>query len=1188
MQTCRREAIRGALLAVLLAAIPVLAQSINQSQLRGTITDSSGAVVAGANVTITDIGTNISQSTVSNSRGSYAFTALRPSNYKLLVSAATFGSVEKKGITLTVNEESTLDVTLLPPSQTASVTVESIPTLLDSDSPTLGTDIPSQYLTQMPLENRDPFGIAFLAAGVTETAGSGVSNSYPAGTNYVSNGQRNATANILLDGVLITAPEQGEGGNSNLYYQATVEGLQEVKVQNNSFSAEYGGGTVVDEVMKSGTNHVHGSAYWFNQDSIFDARDFYNSGAKPGHLQNQAGFSVGGPIKRNKTFFFADLESVRANNPVNIVATVPTADEINGNFSGAMTYDQNGNPVLNQIFDPFQIDPASQMRPAYYQNTIPQNEIDPVGQAILKLYPKPSNAGDAVTGANNYRDVVLGTSNSLQIDVKADQQFNPKSSLSVRYSSILGSGSTPTVMGDNEFNDGTKYTSQAYNDGINYTYVPTANTLWISTFGLDRVAQPTQNNHYPAPTTVGFPAYLEQDGISRMPSIIMENSPWSSLFDQCCVDTHFAHTLLNYSSSFSWTHGQHTLKAGGQQQIFYNNFFQPNYPDGYFSFSQDVTAQEPYNATNPYDIQGNDFASLLIGWGDPGGSAINVTQSVADKSLQTGFYVQDDWRATPKLTLNVGVRYQWDSPYTERHNNSQFSDMTGDSGITVPDLPGQSGTLKGTTIFAGSSRRSIPASLTDVGPRLGFEYLVHPTTVVRGGAGLYFGYGVATNFQYPGAAHISSPEVFFTEDGEITRDATLENPFNGGVPAAQGQEYGKLALWGLSNQNNLGTQAAKDANIYQWNLGIQQALPAKIVVSINYSANRSTFLPWAGTDNRNFIPSSVRRQYSSGDTLAGGNNPGGLNQPYPNPFLSLFSGASATLNVPSSRYGTAPTLPILNVLRPYPQFDGVFEEYKIIGASSWYNALQVVFQKREGKYVNFEGNYTWSKNTDDSSAGNNDWVGSLGSGFPQELDNLKAEWSASASDATNRFVLAGMFQLPVGRGSLIGANMNRAFDAVVGGWQLTTLITFQSGQPIDVHMGTGRIADGNQRPNVLCSTHELTTGISIHKAGQYGLPYLNSNCFADPGDQQPGNAPRYISQLRSDGIHQADLSLEKAHDFGGEKGKLEFHVDCFNCTNTERFGLPDSGYEASTFGVISSTAGGALPRNMQLGVRYQF
>jgi hypothetical protein len=527
--------------------------------------------------------------------------------------------------------------------------------------------------------------------------------------------------------------------------------------------------------------------------------------------------------------------------------------------------------------------------------------------------------------------------------------------------------------------------------------------------------------------------------------------------------------------------------------------------------------------------------------------------------------------------LNLGIRYQWDSPYSERHNNSQFSDLTGDSGIAVPGLPEYPGTLKGTTIFASSGRRSVPTNYSDIGPRLGFAYLVHPTTVLRGGAGLYFGYGVATNYQYPGAAYTASPEVFFTEDGEMTRDATLENPYPGGLPPAQGQQYGKLALWGLSNQNNLGTTAAKDANIYQWSLGIQQAFPDKIVVSINYSANRSTFLPWAGTDNRNFISSSVRTQYTSDE----------LNSPVDNPFQPLFSGPSAIFNVPSSQYGN-PQLPLINLLRPYPQFDGPFEAYKIIGASSWYNATQVVFQKREGKYVNFEGNYTWSKNTDDSSAGPNNFIGTLANGFPQELDNLKAEWSASANDATHRAVIAGIFQLPVGRGSLIGANMNRALDVIAGGWQLTTLVTFQSGQPLNIHMDNARLADGNQRPNVLCSTYALTTGISIHNAGENGLPYLNSNCFADPGDQQPGNAPRYIAQLKSDGIHQADLSLEKTHKIGREKGQMEIHVDCFNCTNTERFGLPDTGFQSPTFGVISSTAGGALPRNMQLGIRYQF
>ena len=1163
------------------------AQSSDQGQIRGTVSDSSGAVIPQARITLTDIGTNVAQKTTANDHGLYVFTGLAASNYGMLIEAPGFGPVQKPGIVLVVNQQTTLNVTLVPASANTSVTVESVPVLLDADNATLGTDIGEKYLTQIPLENRDPFGLVFLAAGVTESAGSGINDSYPAGTNFVSNGQRNSTAEIRLDGTLTTAPEQGEGGTSNIYYQATVEALQEVKVQNNSFSSEYGnnGGTVIDEVMKSGTNRLHGSAYEFNQDSIFDARDYFNSGPKPGHSQNQFGFSIGGPIVRNKTFFFGDFERVVSSNPVNIVATVPTAAQVSGDFSAAMTYDQNGNPVQNQIFDPFQIDPNAYARPAYPNNTIPSSEIDPVGQAILKLYPAPNTAGDSVSGANNYRRVILAASTQSQFDVKIDQHFSDKSTLSGRYSNVFANSSTPTVFGDGEFNDGTAYSERVFNDGMNYSYTPTVHTLWTVTAGLDRVSAPGHTN-YPSPTSVGFPSYLEQNGIVRMPAIIMPESPWTSIFDQCCVDTRFAHTLANYSSSFSWTKGSQTLKFGGEQRLFYNNFFQPNYPNGYFSFDQDVTAQIPYDTDN--GIQGNSFAGLLLGYGDSG--SINVTQAVADKSKETGFYVQDDWRVNPKLTLNLGIRYEWSTPYSERHNTSQFSDFTGSSGLAVA---GVSGNLLGTTVFASSKQRTVPTDWNNIAPRLGFAYLVNDKLAIRGGAGVYYGMSVATNFQYPGPAYTSSPSVFFTKDGYLTRSATLENPFPTGIEEPQGTKYGKLAEWGLNNGNNLDTGTARNAEVYQWNLGVQQAFPANIVLGINYSANHSTHLPWGGyssTSNRNFIASSIRQQYNSEQLASLGcsqanSNSGCISD---NPFQSLFSGPSAIFNEPESRYGD-PQLPLLNLLRPYPQFDGTYSGLAKLIAQSWYNALEVVFQKRAGKYINLEGNYTWSKNTDNSSTGFNAFVGTLNNGNPQELDNLRAEWSVSANDATNRFVLGAVLSLPIGRGTLVGANMNRALNALVGGWQVTTLTTFQTGQPLDITMSNGRIADGNQRPNLTCPAHQsLTTGVSIHKSAEFGNPYINANCFSDPGDQQAGSAPRYFSGLRSDGIHNTDISVERVYKLGDRAGHVEIHGECLNCTNTERFGLPDYGYGDSTFGIISSTAGGALPRNFQLGARYEF
>ena len=297
------------------------------------------------------------------------------------------------------------------------------------------------------------------------------------------------------------------------------------------------------------------------------------------------------------------------------------------------------------------------------------------------------------------------------------------------------------------------------------------------------------------------------------------------------------------------------------------------------------------------------------------------------------FTLQDDWRVNRKLTLNLGIRYEWSTPYTERRNNSQFSDFTGDSGIGVAGI---NGNLLGTTIFASNSKRSIPTDWNNVAPRLGFAYLANDKLVIRGGAGVYYGMSVATNFQYPGTAFTASPEVFFTKDGYLTRSATLENPFPTGIEQPQGTKYGKLAEWGLPNGNNLGTQTARNAEIYQWNLGVQQAFPGNFVLGINYSANRSTHLPWGGynsTSNRNFIPSGVRQQYNSDQ----------LNSLVNNPFQGLFSGPGAIFNEPESRYGDA-QLPLGNLLRPYPQFDGAFQGLPELTASSWYNAMQVVFQ----------------------------------------------------------------------------------------------------------------------------------------------------------------------------------------------------------------------------------------------------
>ena len=554
------------------------------------------------------------------------------------------------------------------------------------------------------------------------------------------------------------------------------------------------------------------------------------------------------------------------------------------------------------------------------------------------------------------------------------------------------------------------------------------------------------------------------------------------MYTQCCTDTSFAHTLYSYSSALTWVKHTHTLKFGFEQRQFFNNFWQPNYPTGYFSFPQNITASNPGSGDT---TQGNSFASLLLGYGAAGGSSfLNILPSVADKSLETGFYVQDDWKVSATLTLNLGLRYEWSSPYTERMNLQQYSDFTGTTGMTVP-LPNPLNpnvttptALSGTTLFVGQGGlgRSVPTDRNNIAPRLGFAWSIQPTTVLRGGFGVYYGLSPATNYQYPGTAFSTTDPILFTTDNYQTQFATLENPFPLGISQAQGKAYGPLALWGYDNSNNLGTEEARNADIYQWNLGVQHLFDKGITIGVDYSANHSNHLPWGGyssTRNRNFISSSTLAQISAQQHAADPNCDADscvsnyLNQPVANPFESYFTGPTAIFNEPASAY-TLSTVPLINLLRPYPQFNGTFQGLPNFGANSWYNSLQVRFQKHEGKYLSFEGNYTFSKSQDNSSVGFNAFVGGLNLGNPQQLDRLNNEYAISANDATHRFVLAVVLQLPVGRGRWIGSDMNRFLDGVIGGWSINTIITLQSGQPLPIGMAIPRLQDGNQRPNVVC------------------------------------------------------------------------------------------------------------------------
>jgi Carboxypeptidase regulatory-like domain/TonB dependent receptor len=1184
-------------LVLILLQSALLGQASYTAQIRGVVTDQTGAVVPNARLTITSDATGISTSTTTDGNGQYVLNGLRPAVYTLKLEAKDFQETLQKNIVLAVAQQATLDFVLKPHALHETVTVTETAPLLDTSGSSLGTEVTNEFISRMPLQNRDITQLVYLSAGVT-TLNNSVGG-YPSGTDFSSNGQRYGSAEIRLDGNLATGPEQGEGATTNLSYIPSGEVIQEFKVQNNSFSAEFGsnGGTVVNVLMKSGTNKLHGSGWWFGRRTVLNANDFFSNlfgVPRADSTRDQYGFSVTGPIIKGKTFFLFDLERVRQNDKSLVTARVPTDLERQGDFRQTQVQDDNGTLVPVQLFNPRDVGPDGLRRPFATNNLIPQSLWDPtgVGPQLVNAYPEPTGPIDPGTQTNFAQGVVV-RSPGTQFDIKIDHQLTGKTHLMGRYSQNSSDFDAPGLFYDSI----TSHTTTR-NIVLEHTWAISPRLLLTNRFGVDRYYQKGTSQHVD-PAQFGLPSLLTAAGLVHMPYINVDN--YNPLDPQCCIDTINGHTQYVYSSALSWVSGKHVMKFGGEQRRFFNNFYQPDYATGLFNFGKIITAQNPFGG-NPAE-QGTGLAGMLLGFPDSG--QLNIKYAVANESRETSFFAQDDWKISPKLTLNIGLRYEWSTPYTDRHNRIQYSDFAGDSGITVdlssgiPELqalglgPTQ---LKGTTVFPTSSTRHIPIDRSNWGPRLGFAYQLDPKTVLRGGAGLFYGISAATNFQYSGTAFRKDAAFHFSLDGGVTQYATLTNLFPtlapGQVPQPQGQQYGKLADWGFANANDLGTTADHNPEIYQWNLGVQRLLPGSIVISADYSANRSTHLPWGGaTRNRDFLPAAIRQQLVA--QLNPTHDPANtavsdlLSGTVQNPFQSLFVGSNAIFNEPDSIYNND-TIPLVNLLSRYPQFDGDFEGLPLLAASSWYHGLLVRFQKRPTHGLSFEGNYTYSKATDYSSYGANSFIffGGSGLGSPQDLNNLKAEHSIGANDTRNRFVLAAVYDLPFGRGRFMGQDMGRFLDAVVGGWSANALITLQSGQPIPFAMSSSRMANGLQRPDLTCS-HPLS-GLSLHDIAVSSDPnanFFNLSCFADPGDQVPGNAPRFSSNARSQGIKSIDIGFFKSFQIR-EAMKLELRAEFFNLTNSVRFGTPFSSYGDSNFGKVNTQAN--TPRRTQVAVRFEF
>ena len=878
----------------------------------GVLTDSSGAVLAHANVVLTDQQKGFTFSTTSDGTGAYLFRSVPPGVYSVTAEMQGFEKTVRPNVKVDVNENATANFTMKVGASSQTVEVQGVAQGVATEDAETGQVVNRRFINDLPLIDREVVNLTSLAPGVT-TMGDDQCGIDCTGTNFVSNGSRGSTADILSDGASVTNSEPN-GGITQATYLPSPEAVEEFKVQQTNFSAEYGfsGASVVNMITRSGTNSFHGSVYDFFRDDSLDANDWFanrNGDPIPPLRRNNYGFTFGGPIFKNKTFFFVDYDGLRSSGLDTANGAVPTALMRAGDFGEVCaaqggdfdtngrcsadggqiwdpysgTFDENAGGAVRTAFIPFNnlaayTSPGSPNLPANLQPPPgPGNLIDPVAQQMMSLFPDPTSSGDIYQNwfgsgsRRNYND---------QVDVKIDHRFSEKNLISGKFAYQYSHGQRLDCF--KNFADpcsaGPGWTN-AHLFAINYVHTFSSTLLMNLTFGFTRGVWhiDAYNPHGTDDPlgTLGFPSYLDSNGFKGVPAIFIDTNEYPSAgYTSIGTDPYGNYRLGQNTGQLSATlnkvHGSHDIKFGFDGRIHQINYIQTNAPNGFFSFNRDGS----YACPGDRDVCGGDsMASFLMGQitqGDAGngsGSYYEIQYRPATTNYQYGFFVQDTWKATPKLTLNLGLRYDVTLPRTDRFDRQNWFDanvtspLNGGSVTYNDPVSGQPVTipLMGGEVFASSSqRKNYATDWTDIQPRLGFAYQFIPKTVLRGGYGIYYGqsrsgvtgvvpYGSAGFNQYTGVV------TTFNSDG-ATPYLHLNNPFPNGLIQPAGNSLGLMNDVGFDANGPLRTPGANQTPYEQsWSLGFERELPSNIVFSAHYIGKKGTHLPFTGSHQRNHL-----------------------------------------------------------------------------------------------------------------------------------------------------------------------------------------------------------------------------------------------------------------------------------------------------------------------------------------------
>ncbi len=1225
---------RGVLFAILLL-LPVV--SLGQGYfgtVGGEITDPSGAMIRGAQVTLTDQQKGFTFTATSDDAGHYLFAAVPPGTYSVLVAMHGFQSAERTNIKVNVSENATANLSLQIATATQSVKVEAQTQTLATEDAVTGQVVNRRFINDLPLVDRNIVVLTSLAPGVTEMDDQ--CDVTCTGTNFSSNGSRGSTSDILTDGASVTNSEPN-GGITSATYLPSPEAVEEFKVQQTNFSAEYGfsGGSVVNMITRSGTNQFHGSGYDFFRNAALDANNWFSNRAGDpigSFSRNNFGATIGGPIIKNKTFFFFDYDGLRAAGLSTASAGVPTDAMRNGDFGEVCaaqggsfdatglcsaaagqiwdpysgTFDSNAGGAVRTAFIPFNnianyISPGNPKLPANLQPAagVQGNLIDPIAQQMMSLFPEPNFSGPA----GIYQNWVGSGSNSNrndQFDIKIDHRFGQNNLLSgkfsYQYSTSLGldcfkNFTDPCAGGPGWTN--------AHLFAINDTHTFNPTTVLNVTLGFTRgvwhIDAYRPHGVDDPLSKLGFPSYLQSNGFPGVPSIFIDTySPagYSNIGGDPYGNYRLGQNTGQLSAALDKIHGKHDIKFGFDGRIHQMNYIQTNAPNGFFTFNADGS----YACPGGLDACGGDpMASFMMGQLTQGcgsngcGSNYEIQFRPATTNYQYGFFALDNWKVTQNLTLNLGLRYDVTLPRTDRHNRQDYFDPTATSplnggSLTYTDaVSGQpvNVQLLGGEVFASSSQRTnYVTDWHDIQPRFGFAYKFSKQMVVRGGYGIYYGQsrsGVTGVVPYgsQGFNQFTNVITTFQNDG-ATPYLHLDNPFPNGLIQPTGNSLGLLNDVGFGANGPLRNfEANRTPNEQSWSLGFERQLPSNILVSANYIGKKGTHLPFSGSTQRNILGPSVE---TLPITSADPNNPcqtltiACLNSKVNNPFAGIITDPNSSLSSPQISYS--------QLLLPYPQFTSVSTEPLLI-ANSIYHSLQFTAEKQYSNGLQFLATFTWSKSIDDSSQADDNvtWLGSFSS--LQDPNKPGLERSLSTFDIPYVIQFSYTYDLPLGHGRAFLSNMPRWADLIIGGWKTNGIWRISDGRPLTFTVSDGLPIPtyGGQRPNL------VGTPKRNHGSDWVDNYFVDNSVFQRPDDFTLGNAPRALGGVRSPWSFTTDLSLGKQFLLR-ESMNLEIRLEAKNAFNHPVFGTPNTSVDDPSFGQISYTSVG--PRELQLGFKFNF